>query len=385
MHRQRLPGMTDVSHQVHGMQGNHEAAVWPALAFAEVCDLLAGFATIGTPLRLIWHSPRPLSAACLVQCANATVFVKRHHHSVRTVATLSEEHRFIEQLRNFGMPIPAILRDTSGNTARALGDWTYEVHAHAAGVDVYRDTISWVPLTNLAHARTAGAMLARLHEAAQNYAAPQRATHILVARSELLCARDPVAALQSQLPQRPQLASYLRQRDWQRELAAVLAPWHAAVQPRLMRQARLWTHGDWHVSNLCWSAAGGAATITSILDFGLAAATFALFDLATAIERNAIGWLHLEQGMDAAHADIAAALIAGYRQQRALDADAVHLLADFLPLVHLDFALSEVEYFHALADRDKPDVAYDTFLRGHAAWFTTAPGRGLLRAIHDCA
>jgi len=61
------------------------------------------------------------------------------------------------------------------------------------------------------------------------------------------------------------------------------------------------------------------------------------------------------------------------------------LLGDLLPLVHLDFALSEVEYFNALADRHKPDVAWTTFLRGHAAWFSTAPGRTLLRAIHDCA
>ena len=377
--------MTETSHQVHGMAGDHEAAVWPALALAEVRDLLACYAHLGTPLRITWHSPRPLSAACLVQCANAIVFVKRHHHSVRTVATLSEEHHFIEHLRNGGVPIPAVLRDTAGRTARARGEWTYEVHAHATGMDVYRDTISWVPLTNLAHARTAGAMLARLHTAAQNYAAPQRATHILVARSELLCARDPIAALQMQLPQRPPLASYLRQREWQRELAAVLAPWHAAVQPRLMHQARSWTHGDWHVSNLCWSAGDDAASITAVLDFGLAAATFALFDLATAIERNAIDWLHLGRDMHAAHADTAAALIAGYRQQRALDAAAVHLLADFLPLVHLDFALSEVEYFQALGDRDKADVAYETFLRGHAAWFTTAPGRALLQALHDCA
>jgi len=374
-----------MTHDVHGMAGNHEPAQWPALRLAEVRALLSGYATIGAPQRITWHSPRPLSAACLVQCANANVFVKRHHCSVRTVATLHEEHYFSDHLRAAGMPVPEVLRDTDGRSARAIGDWVYEVHARAAGVDIYRDTISWVPLANLAHAHTAGTMLARLHSAASDYRAPQRDTHILVARSELLCATDPIATLQAQLPQRPQLAGYLQQRDWQAELGTVLAPWHAAVQPRLAQQARCWTHGDWHVSNLCWSSADDDARITAVVDFGLAAATFALFDLATAIERNAIGWLHLEQGMAAVHADIARALIAGYRQQRALDAAAVHLLGDLLPLAHLDFALSEVEYFNALADRHKPDVAWTTFLRGHAAWFSTAPGRTLLRAIHDCA
>lgn len=376
--------MTAVTHDVHGMAGNHEPAQWPALRFEEVRELLSGYADIGTAQRITWHSPRPLSAACLVQCRNAVVFVKRHHCSVRTVATLEEEHRFIEHLRG-EVPVPVVRHDSAGRSARAIDDWVYEVHACAAGVDIYRATISWVPLTNLAHARTAGAMLAQLHTAAAGYHAPQRHTHILVARSELLCAADPIAALQAQLPQRPSLAAYLRERDWQNDLALVLAPWHAVVQPRLTRQPRLWTHGDWHVSNLCWSGADDAAQITAVIDFGLAAATFALFDLATAIERNAISWLHLERGAQAAHADVACALIRGYREQHVLDADAVHLLADLLPLVHVDFALSEVEYFCALADTHKSALAYDMFLRGHAAWFSTLPGRTLLRAIHNCA
>ena len=102
----------------------------------------------------------------------------------------------------------------------------------------------------------------------------------------------------------------------------------------------------------CPTCAGAApiadARITAVLDFGLAAANCALFDLATAIERNAIAWLELERGAAAAHIDIALALIAGYRRLRPLDSDALALLADLLPLVHVDFALSEVEYFHAI-------------------------------------
>ncbi|HEV2679337.1 MAG TPA: phosphotransferase, partial [Rhodanobacter sp.] len=159
-----------------------------------------------------------------------------------------------------------------------------------------------------------------------------------------------------------------------------------AAQPRLAQQPRLWTHGDWHVSNLCWSDGTADARITAVLDFGLAAANCALFDLATAIERNAIAWLALETGEAAVHLDIVRALIEGYRRQRPLDAAAIHLLADLLPLVHVDFALSEVEYYHAITgSRANADVAYDTFLRGHAGWFGTPPGQRLLQSIHDCA
>ncbi|HEY1589956.1 MAG TPA: phosphotransferase, partial [Rhodanobacter sp.] len=311
--------MNDPIHLAHGLAGDSTPPDWPTLTAAEVDTLLRGYPKLGTTTRIDWHSPRPLSAACLVETAGGIVFIKRHHHSVRSVATLSEEHRFIAHLRANGMPIPRVLGDSKGQTAVALGDWVYEVHEHAAGIDIYRDAISWSPLPNREHALSAGRMLAALHDAAADYHAAQRDTHILVARSELIASSDPIAMLQAQLPQRPGLADYLRDRDWQTDLARLLAPWHATVQPPLTQQPRLWTHGDWHVSNLCWSDDSTNAHITAVLDFGLAAANCALFDLATAIERNAIAWLALDNGDAAVHLDIARALIEGYRQQRRLD------------------------------------------------------------------
>lgn len=377
--------MNDPIHLAHGLAGDSTLPDWPALTATEIDTLLRGYPQLGTPIRIDWHSPRPLSAACLVETTCAVVFIKRHHQSVRSTATLGEEHRFVAHLRANGMPIPAVLCDAQGQTAVAIGNWIYEVHEHAAGIDLYRDAISWSPLPNREHALSAGRMLATLHDAAVGYPAAQRDTHLLVARSELITSSDPVAALQTQLPQRPGLAGYLRNRDWPSDLGRLLAPWHAVAQPQLAQQPRLWTHGDWHVSNLCWSSGSADARITAVLDFGLAASNFALFDLATAIERNAIAWLALETGDAAVHLDIARALVEGYRQQRPLDTAAIHLLADLLPLVHVDFALSEVEYFHSVThSRANADVAYDTFLLGHAAWFGTGPGQALLQAIRDC-
>jgi Ser/Thr protein kinase RdoA (MazF antagonist) len=377
--------MNETIHQVHGLAGDDIAPDWPALTHAEIDTLVQRYPQLGRVARIDWHSPRPLSAACLVETDVATVFVKRHHASVRSVGTLTEEHRFMAHQRDAGVAVPAVLHDSDGQTATAIGDWVYEIHEQAAGADIYREAISWSPLVNLDHAITAGRMLATMHNAAGGYDAPQRETHILVARCELIVSLDPVGTLRAQLPQRPGLADYLRDRDWVADIGDVFAPWHAKLQPRLAQQQQLWTHGDWHVSNLCWSDAGDDARITSVLDFGLSAATFALFDLATAIERNAIAWLALDTA-DAAHADVARALIEGYRQQRALSRDDVHLLADLLPLVHVDFALSEVEYFHAIThSRASADVAYDTFLRGHAAWFGTVPGEVFLKFIRDLA
>jgi len=375
--------MTD-THRAHGLAGDDTPPDWPALTATEVAGLLDGYPQLGRFAAITWHSPRPLSAACLADVGGGRVFVKRHHHSVRTAATLGEEHRFIAHLRHAGLPVPAVLADAQGRTAIARGAWTYEVHAPADGVDRYRDTVSWTPLPRRDHALAAGRMLARLHDAAAGYTASQRDTHALVARSELIRAADPVAALRAQLPSRPALARYLAAREWTSELAEAMAPWHERAQPQLARQPRLWTHGDWHVSNLYWSGDEAGAHITGVLDFGLCAENFALFDLATAIERNAIAWLALNT--DAANPDIACALIDGYREQRPLGRMDVHLLADLLPLVHVDFALSEVEYYQGITQSPaNADVAYDTFLRGHAAWFRTPAGQALLDAIRACA
>jgi Ser/Thr protein kinase RdoA (MazF antagonist) len=337
---------------------------------------------LGRLLSLDWRSPRPLSAAALVTTSAGPVFVKRHHRTVRDEATLGEEHRFAGFLREHGIPVPRILRNEDGVSVVGVGDWVYELHEPARGVDTYRDAFSWSPIGGVRHAWATGAMLARMHVAAAGFHAEQRATHILVARADILASADPLATIASQLPARPALARYLAARDWRAEIAAAISPWHARAACALQSQPRLWTHGDWHVSNLCWSGVDDDASITDVLDFGLSAATFALFDLATAIERNAMAWLEIARG-DIARHDLALAILAGYRSVRVLAQADLDLLADVLPIVHLDFALSEVEYYEGITGRrDHADVAYGTFLRGHADWFATPHGQALLAAIH---
>ena len=375
-------GSPSISHRVHGLSGESTAPDWPPLARDEIIAVLDRYA-LGTVRGTPWRSPRPLSAAVVVETDAARVFVKRHHRGVRDSDTLAEEHRFMAHLRARGIPVPAVLATRDGDASLAIGDRVYEVHAAATGRDLYRDTASWTPLERLDHARAAGAMLARAHRAAVGPEAPQRATHRLVARDDLLRADDPVAALEGQLPGRPGLAAYLARRDWRGDLARSILPRQQRLQAVLARQPRLWTHNDWHASNLCWDTHG---EVSDVLDFGLASPTFALFDLATAIERNAVAWLALERGADAVHADTARALIEGYREVRALDPADLDVLAGLLPVVHLDFALSETEYFHAiLRDTSRADLAYDAFLLGHAAWFDSTPARTLLEAIRDPA
>src|SRR6201989_3167828 len=127
--------MIDDAHLSHGLAGDHLPPDWPALTPGEIATAMARFPALG-PLRSIdWHSPRPLSAAALVTTSAGQAFVKRHHRRVRDASTLGEEHRFADFLRGHGIPVPRILRDDTGASVIGVGDWVYELHEPARGVD----------------------------------------------------------------------------------------------------------------------------------------------------------------------------------------------------------------------------------------------------------
>lgn len=374
--------MTASNHPLHGWDSDQIALYRPRLEDADVTAVLARFPNLRDPTRILWRSPRPFSAVARVRTQAGDVFVKRQHQCVRTPAALGEEHALLQHLRSRGIPVPHVLADNVGETVITIGEWVYEVQAPVAGLDLYRDTPSWTPLVHLGHARHAGRMLARLHAAAVDFSTAARSATRLVARDDALRAPDLHAAIAAQTGWRSGLAAYLAGRtNWRDELAPVAAR-HRSLQPRLTGLPRLWTHGDWHASNLCWTGAGGDAEVAGVLDFGLCAPTFALYDMATAIERNAIAWLQLDRGKQAVFPDTARALVAGYSEVLPLCAADRDLLADLLPLVHIDFALSEIDYYQgAFGARTQADHAWETFLLGHAAWFESAPGLALLATI----
>jgi len=130
---------------------------WPPLTGQEVGTLLARYDLPGGVAVLRWHSPRPMSAAAVVRSGGTEVFVKRHHKLVRTPAQLNAEHALADHLRALGVAVPAVLRLPDGGSVAASGDYVYEVHALAPGVDVYRDVLSWEPFLSAQHARAAGA------------------------------------------------------------------------------------------------------------------------------------------------------------------------------------------------------------------------------------
>jgi Ser/Thr protein kinase RdoA (MazF antagonist) len=370
-------------HHVHGMGLAMEAPTWPAITPDEAAAILARFPAAGRIEALRWHSPRPFSAATLIETGDGGLFLKRHHRRVRTVAGLMEEHRFIAHLSAAGAPVPELLHTAEGESAVASGHWTYELQRQAAGEDVYRDRLSWTPFRSLGHAQAAGEALARLHRASHGFDAPARRQQPLVASFAILAAADPMAAVEAYVEARPALAAFLADRPWRRRLSALFAASGRGLPAIAARQAPLWTHNDWHPSNLLWS---GDGRVRTWLDFGLADRSCAAHDLAIAIERTAFAWLELGQGRDDDLADPLAAetLIAGYRMGVAPDPSVVQASIRLLPLVHVEFALSEIDYFAGIVDdRAAAALAWDTYLLGHAEWFLSPAGRDVCARLSD--
>jgi Ser/Thr protein kinase RdoA (MazF antagonist) len=357
---------------VHGMGRDLAEPDWPPLTGPEVQMVLASYpAAAGGAgaAQIRWWSPRPLSAAALVSLPGGTVFVKRHHQRVRAPGQLAAEHAFAAYVRERGLPVPEVLATGSGATTLTRGEFSYEVHAAAPGIDLYRDAVSWSPYSCPGHARAAGAALARLHLAAAGFRGRTRPPAVLTGSAALVTAPDPLAALGRLAGRRPGLARALRGRPWQRDFTA-------HVLPLLPRQ---WGHGDWHPSNLTWTGTGPDADVAGIFDFGLANRTYAVHDLATALERATIGWLDLpETGRAAPDLAAATALLDGYESVRPLMPAEAAALPQVLPVVHVEYALSELEYFaDVVISPGNASLAYE-YLVGHARWAASPDGRAML-------
>ncbi|HVV31438.1 MAG TPA: phosphotransferase [Mycobacteriales bacterium] len=357
---------------VHGLAGAPAPRHWPALTVRELVPVLRGY-DVGDVLGIRWHSPRPWSSAAIVDTSIAPVFVKRHDRRVRDAAAVAAEHAFVRHLRSEGFPTPAVHEPTT--EPPTSGRWTYQVFELAPGLDRYRARYSWTAYLSTTDAATAGGLLARLHTASEGYeAAPRPGPRPLSNPLRLLHATDLVGAVKAYAADRPALAAFVAERPWEIDLNAALPTHHARLQSYLAAEQPLWGHGDWHGSNLTW----GSDTAVAAIDFGLADRTCAAFDVATAVERAAIGWLDRLRGREPAVALTQVdAFLAGYAAVRGVSASAV---AAFLPLVHVELALSELDYFTRIVPRSgDAELAY-RYLVDHARWFD-GPGQRLLRRI----
>lgn len=373
--------------KAHGLDGTLVEPDWVPLTREEVRALLAEFGGLGEPVEILSASPRPFSTASVVRAGAQRVFIKRHPRCVRDAAGLNEEHAFLDHLHARSASVPLVLRTAAGESALEREEWTYEVHSTPCGVDLYEEAISWTPFRTVAHARAAGAALARLHAAAKDYAAPARKVQPLVASFSIFASEDAPSALLHYLEARPALAGDAVTHEHCEQALELLEPFHSKLRPLLAALPQMWTHNDLHASNLLWSNTSDDADAAAIIDFGLADRTNAVHDLAHAIERNVVEWLALtcDPAQDKrvpVHYDHLDGLLDGYESIRPLARAEAAALAPMLALCHAEFALTEADYFlSALHDRERARVATEDYLVGHARWYHSDQGRQLLQVI----
>jgi Ser/Thr protein kinase RdoA (MazF antagonist) len=380
--------ITQPDPKAHGLSGELEPPDWPPLTLPEVDALLRRYPQAGGATRILSVSPRPFSAASVVETPQGPVFVKRHARSVRDRAALLEEHSFLAHLAaNLPDLVQRALATRDAETVTCTAEWTYEAFPLSPGIDVYRDALSWTPFHSTGHARAAGLALARLHRAAATYSAPARASGQLSASYSIFAGANPEPNLASYLAQRPNLKRYAERRNWRASLDELLLPFHRKLTPWLPYLQPLWTHNDLHASNLMWSGPEPSANINGIIDFGLADRTSAVYDLATAIERNIVEWLRIgEPNAKVVHLDHLDALLGGYEELSPLSYGQSQGLAAMLPIVHCEFALSETDYFLAILNSpEKAYLAYEGYFLGHAQWFLGDEGKRLLRHLEERA
>ncbi|MBW4077928.1 MAG: phosphotransferase [Acidobacteria bacterium] len=377
--------MTDL---VHGMGNEMVAPDWPAVTTHEAREILAQFSWIeGDPgvAQVVWRSPRPMSAAAVVRKGMTTVFMKRHHVGVRSRARLECEHEFARHLRMHGAPVPAVLSTTSGESVVEQAEYLYEVHDVARGLDLYRDVPSWHPFSSERHARSAGTALARFHQAARDFAAPGWTPDVLSDSMAVVDDDDPVSALVQIVENRRGLAHALERFDYLEDFRRWIVPHIERVAPHRRALRSQWTHGDWHASNLTWTSNEEGAVVSDILDLGLSNRTTALRDIAIAIERNCVDWLDVQQvGSIRSDVRFIDALLDGYEEVTPLSFAEHAALTALLPVSHVEFALSEIEYFADVVHSEANTIlAYEGFLLGHVQWFEGPGGASLLAHLEQ--
>ncbi|MEV0063078.1 phosphotransferase [Nocardia sp. NPDC050718] len=349
------------------------APTWPSPTEDEIAGAVEATWGGAEPVEIVWRSARPLSSTVGVRLGDgATVVVKRLPLHLRDLAALAEEHRFMAHLRAGGIPVPEVRATLGARPVGGASGFVYEVQRAGVGEDRYRADFSWTPYGDTADAAAAGAMMARMHLAAAGFDAPARPARPLIAG---LHGDDVARSFEWHIARRPAVARFLADRDWRAEIPD--------LRVDLTGVTPLWTHGDWHATNLLWTG----SEVTSVFDFGLADRTTAVFDLATAIERAAVDWVSLRDGGPAhVRAEQVRALLEGYRSERPLAAAEQVLLADLLPLVHLGYELSEIDYFLSVAAEPRnAEIAYRDWLLGHLSWFQTSDGRALRALVRDTA
>jgi Ser/Thr protein kinase RdoA (MazF antagonist) len=330
-------------------------------------------AVLGDEAEIVARHRRWLFAVARCRTVDGDVYLKRQPPMGRDHSQVEWQHALENHLADRGVPAARAL-----GLAELAGLW-YEVHAPAAGEDVYSGVDTWDPFGEDAHVAAAGRMLARLHAAGDDFPdrTPQRQAGFVVQLGAV--AREPADALRRIARRRPAVADYLEGRGWEDAVEAAYAALFGRLRPLLEALPERPLHGDWQTNNLLFYG----DEVAGIIDFHQADYGPRVLDLAVAVERNCFFWNRISAGDDAAY-DLRAArlLVSSYEAESPLAPAERAAFANVLAVCQFEYGISFLDYYWGVErDAEKADWAWRTFVLGHARWWGSPAGRDAAERI----
>ena len=332
-------------------------------------------AVLGPDAEILARHRRWLFAVARCRTPAGDVYLKRQPPMGRARSQIEWQHRLTNHLADRGVPAARAL-----GLVEREGLW-YELHAPAAGEDIYDGADSWDPFACDAHVVSAGQMLARLHAAGADFPDPTPQPQAGFVVQLGAAADDPVTAVEGMAAQRPAVAEHLEGRGWKPAVAAAYAEPFARLRPHLGALPPRPLHGDWQTNNLLFTG----DDVAGIIDFHQADYAPRVLDLAVAVERNCFFWNRISAGDDGAF-DLRQAelLVRSYAAETPLEPAEREAFADVLAVCQFEYGISFLDYYRGVErDREKADWAWDTFVLGHALWWRTPAGRAAAAAIRE--
>ena len=266
--------------------------------------------------------------------SKGTYFVRLDER--REAEAVMTEHRLVDHLAGKGFPTPKPLADAKGKRILLLRKKPLVVYPWLPGAD--KEAQEYTP----ADLVEAGAMLARLHRAAEGF--PER----LPNRFGVIATQARWAEIRedAQIPE-----SHRKEID---EGVASLTREPAPQGPGGV------IHGDWFCDNLLFEK----TKITGVLDFDAAATEHLTFDVATAV--NALCWLPKDP--DRFQAPRVQALLLGYARDRGPAAMGDHILGWWLRATALRFTVTRILDFNMRKSSVRVEKDYRDFLKRYRFW-----------------
>lgn len=266
---------------------------------------------IGQLKAVRWLAIGAHGPTAMLCCEGGIFYAKRYLGAVRPAASVAFTHRICRGLSERGLRVPLPMGDRQGDDVMIFGDDLMALYPDLGGRSIRDEDI------DAQAAEQVGRLLATVHglgeELAHHGGRPAGGIRI---GTRILRHASPPAAWQLRLARQPNCAARLDQHALRGRLESLLRATGRRLATMLARCPTALVHGDFGPGNVL---ARPDSEPWAIIDWDLADADLAVWDLARAIDRLAVYWPTESGRPTEIRAGVAAAMLRGYETARPLN------------------------------------------------------------------